>query len=431
LWDIKSRDFTYETGIISPISIIVPAYNEELNIVENIRSLLSLEYPLFEVIVVNDGSKDRSLENIIDAFDLRRVDYRADQKIQTRTVKAIYKNKFYSKLTLIDKDNGGKADALNVGINFSQHDYVCGIDADSLIESDGLLRMMATILDHDEITLALGGSIVPSNGSIVDHGMVEKFGLPKSSIARFQAIEYLRAFNTGRLAFAKLKCFLIVSGAFGLFEKRILTEIGGYLSASSFKKNTVGEDMELVVRITKKAAESSLNYRVDYIPMARCYTEVPESMKILKSQRNRWQRGLIETLSFHRDMIMNPQYGPNGLFALPYFFIFEMIAPLLELQIYLTLIIGMIFGIFNSIYILLLLVATCFFGMSLSLVSLLVQEKYSTSLSFKDTMILIFYGIIENFGWRQVISIYRTWGYFSSLKGKHTWGSMTRVGFKK
>ena len=431
LWDIKSNDFLYESGIVSPISIMVPAYNEELNIVESVRSLLSLQYPEFEVIVVNDGSKDKTLDRIIEAFELKRVEYKVNEIIHTRMVKAVYKNKFYSKLTVIDKDNGGKADALNVGINFSKFDYVCGIDADSLIESDGLLKMMASVLDHDEITLALGGSIVPANGANVDHGLVEQFNLPKNNLARFQAIEYLRAFNAGRLAFSRLKCFLIVSGAFGLFEKRILSEIGGYLSASSFKKNTVGEDMELVVRITKRAADSNLKYRVEYVPMARCYTEVPEQAKILKSQRNRWQRGLIETLSFHRDMIFNPKYDANGLFAMPYFFIFEMIAPILELQVYLSLIIGIVFGVLNLSYILLMLVATCFFGMCLSLISLFIQEKYTSSLTIKDTLVLVLFGIIENFGWRQFISLYRTWGYFTSLKGKHTWGTMSRVGFKK
>ena len=431
LWNIKNEDFLYENGILSPISIMVPAYNEELTIVESLRSLLSLKYPVYEVIVVNDGSKDKTLDILIEAFDLKRVDYRVNQLIRTRLVKAVYKNKFYTKLTVIDKNNGGKADSLNACINFSKYDYVCGIDADSLIESDGILKMMASGLDSDKIPLALGGSIVPVNGATIDHGLVEKYELPKTPLAKFQTIEYLRAFNTGRLAFSKLKCFLIVSGAFGLFEKRILIEIGGYLSASSFRKKTVGEDLELVVRITKKAAETNLNYRVGYVPMARCYTEVPEKRKILFSQRNRWQRGLIETLSSHRKMIMNPKYDANGLFAMPYFFVFEMIAPLLEVQVYATLIIGLIFGLFNGVYILLLLVVTFLFGMSLSLVSLLIQERYTSPLTTKDTLTIIFYGIIENFGWRQIISMYRAWGYLTSLKGKHTWGSMNRVGFKK
>nr|HPJ23435.1 glycosyltransferase [Bacillota bacterium] len=368
---------------------------------------------------------------VIEAFDLKRSDYNTDEVIQTNQVRAIYKNKFYEKLLLVDKDNGGKADALNVGINFSRYEYVCGIDADSIIESDGLLKMMSSVLDHDEITLALGGSIVPVNGSVVDHGFVEKYGLPKSFLTRAQTIEYIRAFNTGRLAFSRMKSLLIISGAFGLFEKHMLIKVGGYLSASSFKKKTVGEDMELVVRVTRLATESNLKHRVKYVPMARCYTEVPSKLKILLNQRNRWQRGLIETLSFHRHMILNPQFGSRGLVGMPYFFLFEMVAPLLELQIYLSLIAGLIFGIFDGVFLLLLMVVTCLLGMILSMTSLLVQERYAHPLSVKDTFVMIFFAIIENFGWRQFINIYRSLGFFSSLKGKSSWGSMVRTGFRK
>lgn len=431
LWKIKSDDFLYEDGIITGISIIVPAYNEAVTIVESTRSLLNLKYPNYEVIVINDGSKDDTLQTLIDAYDLKRVDYYIENLIHTRNVKAVYRNKFYSKLSVVDKINGGKADSLNVGINFSENDYVCGIDADSLIESDSLLKMMSTVLDHDEITLALGGSIVPSNGATVDHGYVEKYELPKASITRFQSIEYIRAFNTGRLGFSKLKCLLIISGAFGLFEKRALIEAGGYLTASTKKKDTVGEDMELAVRITRRACEQNMDYRIEYIPMAQCYTEIPNKSKFLLSQRNRWQRGLIDTMSYHRKMILNRKYHTSGMIAMPYFFIFEMIGPLLETQVYIALLVGLIFGIFSVVYLLLLLVATVFFGIIISMISLLIQEKYTTPLSVKDTLILILFGIIENFGWRLFISIYRSKGYFSSLKNKHAWGSMTRQGFKK
>ncbi len=431
LWNIKSEDFLYEDGIISGISILVPAYNEELTIEESLKSLLNLKYPDYEVIVVNDGSKDETLKTIIEAFDLKRVDYYINKLIQTRPIKAVYKNKFYPKLTLIDKENGGKADSLNVGINFSKNDYVCGIDADSLIEADGLLKMMASVLDHDSITLALGGSIVPINGATVNHGYVEKYELPKTPLTRFQSIEYIRAFNAGRLGFSKLKCFLIISGAFGLFEKRLLIEIGGYLTASTMKKDTVGEDMELVVRITEKACEKNLDYRTEYIPMARCYTEVPNERKSLFSQRNRWQRGLIDTLSFHRKMIFNRKYRTSGTIALPYYFVFEMVAPVLELQVYLTILLGLVFGIFNAVFLALLLVVTTLLGMVISLISLLIQEKYAQSLNLKDTLLILLYAIIENLGWRQLISMYRARGFFSSLKDKHSWGKMKRTGFKK
>jgi cellulose synthase/poly-beta-1,6-N-acetylglucosamine synthase-like glycosyltransferase len=431
LWSIKNEDFLYEDGIISPISILVPAYNEEITIVESIRSLLSLKYPIYEVIVINDGSKDETLQKVIEQFELKRVDYVFDRAIPSMPIRAVYKNKFYSKLTLIDKENGGKADSLNVGINFSQYDYVCGIDADSIIESNGLLRMMSTLLDHDSITLALGGSIVPVNGATVNHGVVEEFTLPKALLAKFQTIEYIRAFNAGRLGFSRMKCFLIVSGAFGLFEKRMLKEVGGYLTATNMRKDTVGEDMELVVRIARKASEEKLRFRIRYVPMARCYTEVPEERKSLFSQRNRWQKGLIDTLSFHRKMIFNPKYGTNGTIAMPYFFLFEMLGPVLEIQIYLSLIVGLVFGIFDPVLLLLLIAVTVGLGMFVTLISIFLQEKYTEPFSVKDTVKLVLYTIVENFGWRQFVSIYRSYGYFTSFKRNHSWGTMKRKGFKK
>ena len=197
------------------------------------------------------------------------------------------------------------------------------------------------------------------------------------------------------------------------------------------KKDTVGEDMELVVRITEKACEKNLDYRTEYIPMARCYTEVPNERKSLFSQRNRWQRGLIDTLSFHRKIIFNRKYRTSGTIALPYYFIFEMVAPILEIQVYLTIILGLAFGIFNAVFLALLLVVTTLLGMVISLISLLIQEKYASSLNLKDTLLIVLYAVIENFGWRQFISMYRARGFFSSLKDKHSWGNMKRSGLKK
>ncbi len=431
LWNIKNEDFLYEDGVISPISILVPAYNEGMNIIENVNSLLSLKYPIYEVIVVNDGSNDDTLKKLINEFDLKRVEYTLDSQIITMPIKAVYKNKFYEKLIVVDKENGGKADSLNVGINMARYDYVCGIDADSLIESNGLLKMMSTVLDTDSITLALGGSIVPVNGAIVDHGVIEEYHLPQKVLAKFQTIEYIRAFNAGRLGFSNLKCFLIVSGAFGLFEKRMLKDIGGYLTASTSQKDTVGEDMELVVRIAEKASEEHLNYTIRYVPMARCYTEVPEDRKSFFSQRNRWQKGLIDTLSYHRKMIFNKKYGNNGLISMPYYLIFEMLGPVLEAQVLLTIILGLIFGLFDGVLLALLFVVTILLGMLVTLVSIFLQEKYTEPLSIKDTLKQIFYTIIENFGWRQLISIYRTKGFFTSFKDKHNWGRIKRTGFKK
>ncbi len=431
LWSIKNNNLLFEQAMLPSISIIAPAYNEELSIVESVHSLLNLNYPHVEVIVVNDGSKDDTLNKLIDHFHLERKNQIQTDLISTKPVRAIYKSSYINSLTVIDKENGGKADALNVGINYSQSEYICGIDADSILEKDSLLKLMSSMLDHDEITLALGGSIVPVNGHVVDHGQIESRHLSKSHLARFQTIEYLRAFNISRAGFASLKSLLIVSGAFGLFEKRILIEVGGYLTASSLKKDTVGEDMELVVRITRRAYEFGLNFRVDYLSQAKCYTEVPEERKSFFRQRNRWQRGLVDILSYHRSMIFHPKYRGVGFLGMPYFFIFEMLGPLFEIQAYLAIFLGLVFGILNVEIVLLLLLVSVVMGIFLSMLSLFINEQDGNSFKAKDMAILIFYAIIENFGWRQLISIYRVKGYLSSLRETGAWGQMNRVGYKK
>ena len=429
LYALKTKNFLFEPMMLPSISIIAPAYNEELSIVESVNSLLNRDYPEFEVIVVNDGSKDQTVNKLIEHFQLERKNANYSEAIKTKSVRAVYKNRYLPSLTVIDKENGGKADALNVGINFSACEYICGIDADSILEKDALLRLMSSMLDHDNITLALGGSIVPVNGYVVDKGKIESKGLSRSLLAQLQTIEYLRAFNISRGGFAGLRSLLIVSGAFGLFEKRILTEVGGYLTESSLKKGTVGEDMELVVRITRRALEAKLRFRVDYIGNARCYTEVPEARKSFFKQRNRWQRGLVDILSYHRKLIFNPAYRQPGLIGMPYFFIFEMIGPLFEIQAYVAVIVGLALGILSIDIVLLLLLVTVVMGIFMSILSLFISEEETASFSVRDVFNLIVIAVCENFGWRQFVSLYRIKGYLSSLRETNVWGEMNRVGF--
>ena len=431
LWEIKSKSMLYEKGILASISIIAPAYNEELSIIDSVTSLLNLNYPDYEVIVVNDGSKDKTLERLIEHFRLERKNVPIKPLINTKAVKTVYKNKNIPNLIVIDKINGGKADALNVGINTAKNEFVCGIDADSLLAPDALLKLMSSSLDYDEITLALGGNIIPVNGAEVSNGFVEKLNLSKNPLAALQTIEYLRAFTLGRIGWSELKSLLIISGAFGLFERRILAEVGGYLTSSAFKKDTVGEDMELVVRITKQAYDHHLNFRVDYLYNAICYTEVPQNFKSFTKQRNRWQRGLVDILSYHRVMIGNPKYRQAGLLGTPYFFIFEMFGPLIEVQGILAILVSAILGLLSLQVLLLLMLTSIGLGITLSLLSLLVTERNQLYLDKEDTFRLILIAIIENFGWRQFISIYRVVGYLASLRKDKGWGSMVRKGFTK
>ena len=432
LWHIKNKTMLFENDMLAPISIIAPAYNEELSIIDSVNSLLNLNYPHYEVIVVNDGSKDSTLQSLISYFKLERKNIIVSQKIPTKNVRGVYKNKFISNLTVIDKENGGKADALNVGINFAKSEYVCGIDADSLLEVDSLLKLMSVTIDHQHKTIALGGNIFPANGCIIDHGQVEQKGLPKTLITRLQAIEYLRAFTSGRIGWAKLHSLLIVSGAFGLFHRPTLINAGGYLTSSGiYKKDTVGEDMELVVRLSRKALEMKFKYHVDYVYNAVCYTELPNDWKSLLKQRNRWHRGLIDILSYHRKLIFNPRYKHVGTIGFPYFLIYETIGPLFEVQGFLMLLVSLVFGLLNLEIILSLFIVTIMMGIIISLLALYVTERESKYLGFRDTLLLILFSFLENLGYRQFISLDRVRGFFAALNETGAWGTATRAGFKK
>jgi len=431
-WHIKRDTFLFERDLLPSISIIAPAYNEEKSIVESITSLLNLKYPTYEVIVVNDGSKDQTINVLVEHFHLKRKHPFFKLSLNTKALRGVYINSRIPNLIVIDKQNGGKADALNLGINAAKYDYVCGIDADSLLEEDALLKLMSVTLDHPSDHIALGGNIVPVNGCEVDQGKIEKQGLGKKSVVRYQTLEYLRAFTTGRIGWSKLNSLLIISGAFGLFDRKTLIHTGGYLTVSGeLKKDTVGEDMELVVRLTYRALKEKRPYRVQYVHHANCYTELPSDYRSLLKQRNRWQRGLLDILSYHRHMLFNPRYKQPGLIAFPYFFIFEMVGPFIESMGYIALIIGLIFGLLNTPLVILLFVVTIGYGIIISLFSLWIAERKTIFYSYKETWLLVGVAIIENFGYRQLISLHRVFSTFSALREKGSWGSQNRTGFKK
>lgn len=428
----KTRKSTllFSERVLPGISIIAPAYNEAMSIIESVTSLLNIKYPNYEVIVVNDGSSDQTLDKLILVFDLERKHTALKYALNTKPVKAVYRTKRIPNLIVIDKENGGKADALNVGINYSNKAYVCGIDADSILEGDALLKLASVMLDDTVDHIALGGNIYPANGFVFDKGKVEKRSIPKEMVCRFQAIEYLRAFTSGRIGWSMMKSLMIISGAFGLFKKELLIETGGYLTSSSkFKKDTVGEDMELVVRLTRQTLEKKEKFKVKYVYNAFCYTELPSDTKSLLKQRNRWQRGLIDILSYHRKIGFNPTYKQIGMIGYPYFFIFEFLGPFFEVQGYIMLIIGLIMGWLNATIILAILVMSILFGMVISLSSLVMSEKELLMMNKRETLVMAIFAIIENFGYRQMISLHRITSTFSALKETGNWGTQKRKGF--
>lgn len=430
LWKIKNKSLLFKKKMLPSVSIIAPAYNEEKTIIESANSLLNLKYPDYELIIVNDGSKDNTLDVLIKYFNLLRVDYIFDCKLNTKPVRGVYMNRSIPKLIVVDKENGGKADSLNAGINISKREYFCGIDADSLLEDEALLKLASLTLDEGIETPALGGNIFPINGCTIERGQIKNIKIPDNKLARFQTIEYIRAFMSGRLGWAYLNSLLIISGAFGLFRKERVISAGGYLTSSGkYGKDTVGEDMELVVRISRFMRELGHKYRISYAFNANCWTEVPEDLKTLKKQRYRWHKGLIDILTFHKKMLFNPRYGRTGTVALPYFFIFEMMGPIIEIQGYVMVVLALILGLLNKEIALILFVSTILMGVLISVSSLLIAEKDVKYFKPKDLFILIIYSIIENFGPRQLFSLWRVGGYLNMLKKPSGWDKPERKGF--
>lgn len=429
---LKSDTLYFQPAMLPSISIVVPAYGEEDTIIENVHSLLNLRYPDLEVIVVNDGSPDNTMGVLIEHFQLRKEDRNWQEKIHTQPVRGIYINPNIPELTVIDKINGGKADTLNVGINFAKKDYFVGIDSDSLLERNALLEVMGLILDEEKPVIAAGGNIMPINGCTVDKGVLETKHVSKHPLAFLQTIEYLRSFMNGRMGWAELDALLIISGAFGVFKRKEVLEVGGYLTSSGrYFKDTVGEDMELVVRLHNHMTDKKQPFAICYVAAANCWTEVPESLKILGKQRDRWQRGLLDILSFHKKMIFNPRYGRAGLLAFPYFLIFETIGPWFELQATVLLVLGLSLGWIPSTILLFTLLANFAISAFLSLCAMVISDWKGSLFSVGDRLLLTAASIIETLGFRQLMSFYRIAGYINTLRKKTGWGKMTRQGFGK
>lgn len=406
-----------------PISILVPAYNEEETIVENINSLLSLKYPLFEVIVVNDGSNDNSLKKVIEYFKLKPINQPLMYRIKTNKIKAIYRNLNVPNLVVVDKENGGKADALNAGINVSRYPIFASIDADSILESHSLVRVIMPFIENKN-TIAVGGIVRIANGSIIKNGIIDKVKLPKNRLAMFQVIEYLRGFLTGRMGWDAMGSLLIISGAFGAFKKDEVIKVGGY------ERNTIGEDMEIVVKLHEYMIKNHEKYKIKFIPDPVCWTQAPENIRDLRKQRRRWQIGLMDSLFKHKKLFFNSKYGIIGLFAAPYFWIFEMIGPIVEVLGYIFVPLSYVFGLLNLRYFILFLVVSILYGIILSIGSILLEEyTFNKYPSMKQLLKLSFYGVLENFGYRQMTALFRIEGILRFKTLKNNWGKMKRKSF--
>lgn len=407
-----------------PIALLAPAYNEAATIVDSVRSLLCLEYPSFEVIVINDGSKDQTMDVLRRAFALEPEERDHDTPLSHQPIRAIYRSSTEARLVVIDKANGGKADALNAGLNLARAPIVCSMDADSLLEPDALLRAAQPFVEDPQRVIATGGTVRVVNGCSVFDGRVVQIGLPKNIWALLQTIEYLRAFLIARLAWSRMGALTIVSGAFGLFRRSVLIEAGGYAS------DTVGEDMEMVVRLHRRFHDLNRPYRIAFVPEPVCWTEVPESLAVLARQRTRWQRGALDTFAKHRGMLFNPKYGRAGSIGLSKILLFDVLAPAIELSGYILMPVMWSLGLLSFEYFTAYLAVTFALGVAISVGSLAIEEAELRRFpKATDLVVLAFAAVIENFGYRQLNSWWRLVGCWQWLRGDKSWGAMTRKGF--
>ena len=428
-----TKNTNYDAIISSPfapmITVIAPAYNESVTIVENIKALLALYYPSFEIVVVNDGSKDNTLEKAIEAFDLEKVTYVVDYKIPCQEIRGIYKSrkKAFNNLTIVDKFNGGKADALNSGINIAKGDYFISIDVDSIIDPYALQKMIKPFLEEPfRKVIATGGVIGIANSCKIIDGQLIEIDVPDKLLPRFQIVEYNRAFLMGRLAWSRLDGLLLISGALGLFDKEVVIGCGGYLT------KTVGEDMELVVRMREYMAKKKIKYKVAYVSDPLCWTEVPSSLKVLGSQRNRWTRGTIDTLFIHWNLFFNSRYGFMGMVSHPFWVFFEWLAPIIET-------IGILYFIFIAIvgqpnwpFFYVMLFFVYFFSITFStyaiLYDLLAFHRYKQK---RQIIKLIITAWIEPIIFHPLVVFWALRGNFDYfIRRKKTWGNMPRAGFQ-
>jgi cellulose synthase/poly-beta-1,6-N-acetylglucosamine synthase-like glycosyltransferase len=404
-----------------PVSIVIPAYNEATGIVESIRSMSIVAYPRFEIVITNDGSSDDTLAKLIEAFDLAliRIPYRPD--IPTAPVRAIYRGRGAVEITVVDKANGGRADALNAGINAARYPYVLCTDADVILDANCLVRSMQRVVEDRDRVVAVGGNIRPINGSRVELGHLIESHVPRGMIARMQILEYLRTFIAARPAWSAINALPNVSGAFGVWKRSAVLEVGG------FSHGHLGEDMDLTIRLHKHHIERNIPYRIVYEPSAVIWTEVPPSRRVLRRQRIRWHRGLIQTVRDFRPITFNRRYGRLGMLVWPGYVLFEFLAPVVEVIGYVVVPVGLLLGLLSVKAVVLVVAVAYGVGILNTLIAILLDEPYGYCDQIGDTSRLVVMALVEQLGFHQMTVIWRVRALFGG-RSTRSWGNMERRG---
>jgi cellulose synthase/poly-beta-1,6-N-acetylglucosamine synthase-like glycosyltransferase len=418
---------TYRSQLTQPVSVLVPAHNESAGIVQSVQAMLALRYPVFEVIVIDDGSTDDTFERLNDEYDLVEVPRVIPDSVPTRgAVLSVHMPRVRPEpLVVVRKENGGKTDAVNTGINVAQYPLVCMVDADSILDPQALLSVAKPFADDPLHVVAAGGVIRVANGCTVLAGRIVDVRMPRQWLPRIQVVEYLRAFLLGRTGWSRVGGLLVISGAFGLFRRDVLLEIGG------LDHDTIGEDAELVVRLHKHLRQRRRDYRVVFVAEPVSWSEAPSSLRVLARQRRRWHRGIAEIIGKHRGMIGRPKYGRIGLLALPYYVIFELIAPIVELAGVVLVPLGLWLGAVNGPFAIRFVLVAYGYALLVNLIALTVEEySFHRYGRWNDLVAAVLASVMENFGYRQLTAFWRVQGLWSAIRrSQPVWGTMQRQGF--
>lgn len=419
----RSRKFHNEIrhDYYIPVSIVVPAHNEAITVVDSVKSLLMLDYKLLEIIVVDDGSTDGTADVLVNAFHMQKVERPIERRIICKKEKAIYEAMInHIRLTVISKENGGKADALNMGINASRFPYFLCIDADSVLQKDSLREIVKPIMG-DRTTIAVGGLVRISNCAVLDNGELVSYHMPWNPIVGMQILEYDRSFMASRILMDQYNGNLIISGAFGIFQKEAVMDVGGYDST------TMGEDMELVVKLHSFCRANKIPYRIQYAPNAICWSQCPSTIRDLRKQRRRWYLGLFQTLSKHKQMLLRPEYGMPGSLSFVYYLIYELFSPYIELFGILTIILAYAVDLINVPFMVMFFIIYALYGAILTITAFFARiYTQNITLSFLDVVKSVLLCVAESVFLRFIQALTRMTALIGYKNKKNTWGQIER-----